>query len=315
MDYRPLGPARISRLCLGSNNFGKQLDRARSKAILSKAFEMGINFVDTADVYNDGRSEEVIGEAIRGNRNQVMVATKVGIITDGGPRTTDLSRKHIGRGVKESLNRLRTDYIDIYYLHGYDPQTPLEETLEALDGLVRSGKVRFAGISNFTVEQLDRVMKVCESRDYAKPVAVQAQYNLLTRDAEKDLFPYAVAKGTSILTYSPLWGGFLTGKYRVGEAPPQGSRGEANRRYWEKVTNEGNFRLVEQLRSVASEGGISLRELALAWILNNPDIAAPVIGVSTADQLVEDCNVLNLRLESRTLRAIEQALGGDVSND
>jgi 1-deoxyxylulose-5-phosphate synthase len=315
MDYGSLGPGgpRISRLCLGSNNFGKQLDEATSRAVMSEAFELGINMVDTADVYNDGRSEEIIGKVIQGNRSQFMVATKVGIVTDGGQRTANLSRKYIDRQVKESLKRLRTDYIDLYYLHRFDPQTPLEETLETLDGLVRRGKVRYMGVSNFSVEQLDRIIKICETRGFAKPVAVQTQYNLLTRDAEKDLFPYAKANGACIFTYSPLWGGFLTGKYRVGEAPPQGSRGEANRRYWDRIKNEGDFQLVERMRSVASEAGISLRELALAWILNNPEISAPIIGVSTADQLVEDCSVLNLHLESKTLSELDLALGRDGS--
>jgi len=311
VDYKTLGPGgpRISRLCLGSNNFGKQLDEARSKAVIARALDLGINVVDTADVYNDGRSEEIIGKAVKGNRSQVIVATKVGIVVDGGPRTTDLSRRYIERQVKKSLERLRTDCIDLYYLHRFDPLTRLEETLEVLNELVRKGKVRYSGVSNFTVQQLDSVMKICENRGFEKPIAVQTQYNLLVRDAEKDLFPYSAANRTCVFTYSPLWGGFLTGKYRVGEAPPQGSRGEANRRYWDRIVTEGDFRLLERLRAVADGAGISLRELSLAWILIHPEIAAPITGASTADQLAEDCSVLSLHLESKTISELEQAIG------
>jgi aryl-alcohol dehydrogenase-like predicted oxidoreductase len=310
VDFRTLGPdgPKVSRLCLGTNNFGKQLDEDRSKAIISKALEMGINILDTSNVYNEGRSEEIIGNAIHGIRSQVLIATKVGILTGEGPRTADLSRKYIERQIGESLKRLKSDYIDLYYLQRFDPHTPLEETLRTLDGLVRKNKVRHLGVSNFTLGQIEEVMGICERLGLAKPVAVQPPYNLLNRDAERDLFPYCSARRMSVLTYSPLWGGFLTGKYRIGELPQPGSRGQANRRYWEKVTKEGDFQTVERLRAVAERAGVPLGKLALAWVLRSPSVTAPIVGASSPDQVVEYFGVLDMKVQDGVFTELERAL-------
>jgi aryl-alcohol dehydrogenase-like predicted oxidoreductase len=311
MDYGSLGRGgpRTSRLCLGTNNFGRQLGEERAKAVISTALEMGINMVDTADVYNEGRSEEIIGRAIEGRREQVMVATKAGIVTDGGPRMVNLSAKYIERKTTESLRRLRTRYIDLFYLHRYDPDTPLDESLRAVDKLVKSGKVRFLGLSNFTVGQVEEAMEICDSRGYTRPVALQTQFSLLARDANRELIPRTAARGIGVFAYSPLWGGFLTGKYRRGEVPPGGSRGEANRMYWERVMKEGDFELIKRLEGIAEEAGITLRELALAWILQNPDITASVVGASAPEQVVENCRVFNTRLEPEIMRNLQRVLG------
>jgi len=284
------------------------LDETRAKAVISKALELGINLIDTADVYNEGRSEEIIGRAIEGHRSQVLVGTKAGIVTDGGPRVANLSAKYLEKKASESLRRLRTDCIDLFYLHRYDQATPLEESLGAVDRLIRNGKVRYFGVSNFTTEQLERTMETCEARGFAKPVAVQNQYSLLARDAETELIPRSRAKALSFFAYSPLGGGFLTGKYKHGEAPPKGSRGEANRRYWERLEKEGDFGLVERLDGIARGAGITLRELALAWILRNPGVTAPVVGASYPEQVTENCKALDLHLESGLLHELDQAL-------
>jgi len=302
-----IGGPKVSRLCLGANNFGGQLDEHQSDTVLAKALEMGINMLDTSNVYNEGRSEEIVGRAVRGNRNEVLIATKVGILTSQGPKTADLSRKYIERQVSDSLKRLKTDYIDLYYVQRYDPSTPLEETLRALDGLVKKNKVRHLGVSNFTVEQLDAAMNVCERLGLTKPIVVQPRYNLLDRQAEKDLFPYSVAHQMSVLTYSPLWGGFLTGKYRANAPPPPGTRGEANRWYWDRIAREGNFKAVENLRSVAEGAGISLARLALAWVLRNPDVTAPIVGASTPEQLMEYSRVLDMEVQESVFNDLERA--------
>ncbi|MDA4123974.1 MAG: aldo/keto reductase [Thaumarchaeota archaeon] len=310
MYFRTLGPdgPKVSRLCLGTNNFGKQLDEDGSKAIISKALEIGINFFDTSNVYNGGRSEEIIGNALHAIRSQVLIATKVGILTGEGPRTADLSRKYIERQVAESLKRLKSDYIDLYYVQRFDPHTPLEETLRTLDGLVKKNKVRYLGVSNFTLGQLEEALGICERLGLAKPVAVQPPYNLLNRDAEKDLFPYCTAHQMSVLTYSPLWGGFLTGKYQVGKPPPLGSRGLANRRYWDKVTKEGDFQTIERLRVIAEGAGVPLGKLALAWVLSNSSVTAPVVGASKPGQVVEYLGVLEMKVPDGALSGLERAL-------
>ena len=309
MELRTLGAdgPKVSRLCLGTNNFGGQLDENQSRAVLTKAQEIGVNMLDTSNVYNEGRSEEIIGRAIQGHRSEVLIATKVGILTTSGPRTADLSRKYIEHQISDSLKRLKTDYVDLYYVQRYDPNTPLEETLRTLDGLVRKNKVRHLGVSNFTVEQLDLALSICERLELAKPVAVQPRYNLLDRQAEKELFPYCVSHRMSVLTYSPLWGGFLTGKYRKDTPPPPGSRGQANKWYWDRVTREGNFGAVERLGAVAAGTGISLASLALAWVLRNSSVTAPIVGASSPGQLVEYTQVLEMRVQENVFSNLESA--------
>ena len=299
----------MSRLCLGTNNFGKQLDEATAKPVISKALELGINMVDTADVYNEGRSEEIIGKAVQDRRDEVMVATKAGIVTDGGPRNVNLSAKYLERKAGESLKKLRTKYIDLFYLHRFDPDTPLEESLGEVDRLIKGGKVRYLGLSNFTASQVGKAIEICEAKGYAKPVAVQTQYSLLAREADRELIPYSQSKGLGVFAYSPLWGGLLTGKYRKGENPPKGSRGEANRRYWERVEKEGDFGLLGRLEGVAHGAGLTLRDMALAWILQNQGVTAPVVGASNPEQVDENCRAVDLRLEPEVARLVQEALG------
>lgn len=311
MEYRTIGRTgpRVSRICLGTNNFGRQLDAAKSKAVISKAIDLGVNVIDTANIYTGGRSEEIIGEAIRGNRSQVLIATKVGMAVAEGPGMTGLSRRHIEWQIGESLKRLRTDYVDIYYMHRFDPETPLEETLSTLDALVKQGKVRFVGASNFTPEQLDEAMKVCERLDLAIPAVVQPEYNMLSRDPEAGLFPYCAARGLGVFTYSPLLGGFLTGKYAKGSAPPPGSRAQANPRYWERLTSRGDFLTLDRLRAVADRAAIPLGELAIAWILRNPAVTAPIVGASTPEQVAQNCEVPRMKAPDAVFAELDGVLG------
>lgn len=226
MDYKNLGKSglKVSRICLGTNNFGGQVREEVSIDIVNKALDCGINVVDTANVYTGGKSEEMIGKAVKGRRNEVVIATKAGFGVGQAPNQGGLSRKHVLFQVERNLESLQTDFIDVYYLHRFDPETPLEETLRTFNDLVREGKVRYIACSNFTAGQIAKAHDICEAHDLEQLVAVQPPYNLLQRDIEKDLLPYCQQEGLGVLAYTPLMGGFLTGKYSKAAPPPGGSR-------------------------------------------------------------------------------------------
>jgi aryl-alcohol dehydrogenase-like predicted oxidoreductase len=312
MDYRNLGKSglKVSRICLGTNNFGGQISEEASIKIVNSALDCGINVVDTANVYTGGKSEEIIGKAVKGRRDEVIIATKVGFGTSEGPNQTGLSRKHILSQVEHSLNSLQTDFIDIYYLHRFDPETPLEETLRTFNDLVRSGKVRYVACSNFSAWQIAQAQKVCETHDLEKLIAVQPPYNLLQRDIEKDIIPYCQQEGLGILTYTPLMGGFLTGKYSKDAHPPTGSRFEHNPRLWERANKESNFAVLEQIENVANDVGISISRLAISWILKNPAITAPIVGASSAEQVEENCKIAEINLIDETYQRLNELTKG-----
>jgi len=311
MDYRNLGKSglRVSRICLGTNNFGGQISEEASITIVDKALDCGINVVDTSDVYTGGKSEEIIGKALKGRRDNVIIATKVGFGSKG-PNQSGLSRKHILSQVEHSLNTLQTDFIDIYYLHHFDPETPLEETLQTFNDLVRSGKVRYVACSNFSAWQIAQAQRVCETHDLEKLIAVEPPYNLLQRDIEKDIIPYCLKEGLGILTYTPLMGGFLTGKYSKDAHPPPGSRFEHNPRLWERANKESNFAVLEQIESLANEVGIPISKLAISWILKNPTITAPIIGASSAEQVEENCKTVEINLNDETYQKLNELTKG-----
>lgn len=298
MDYKRLGKSglKVSQICLGTNNFGAQVSEEDSIKIIARAVDLGINLIDTADMYTKGRSEEIIGKAVQGYRDEVIIATKVGFDLGPGPNQGGLSRKHILAQVKHSLESLKTDFIDIYYLHRFDPVTPLEETLRTFNDLIREGKVRYVACSNFAAWQIAKAHEVCERYDLEKFVAVQPPYNLLQREAEKDLLPYCQQEGLGVLTYTPLMGGLLTGKYVKDASPPAGSRAEYNPRYWERINKEENFAVLQQLGSIADDIGIPLSKLAIAWILKNPLITAPIVGASKVEQVEENCRITEIRI-------------------
>lgn len=297
MQHTRLGRTglQVSRLCLGTMTFGYQCDEPTSVAILNRALEGGITFIDTADVYplggsleTVGRTEEIIGRWMKGRRDQVILATKAFGAMGRERWKRGNSRKHILDAVDESLRRLQTDYIDLYQLHGPDPSTPIDETLRALEDVVRAGKVRYIGCSNFLAYQVARALGRSEAMNVVRFDSVQPRYNLLFREFERELFPLCAEEGIGVIPYNPLAGGLLTGKHQRDEGPEEGSRftlGSAAQRYQDRYWHEGMFETVEAIRPLAQEAGMSLAQLAVAWVLANPVITAPIVGASRPEQL------------------------------
>jgi len=284
----------VSRLCLGTMTFGLQCDEATSHAILDRAFDAGVTFLDTADVYpvggdgtTVGRTEEIIGRWMQGRRDDVIVATKCFGPMSSRPWDWGNSRKHVMDAIDGSLRRLGTDYVDLYQLHGRDPDTPIDETLHALDDLVRVGKVRYVGCSNFLAYQIARAVGRSEALDLVRFESVQPRYNLLFRQIERELLPMCAEEHIGVIPYNPIAGGMLTGKHARGE-PTEGTRftlGTASRTYQDRYWHEGIFETVDALQGVAHEAGLSLTTLAVAWVLAQRAITAPIIGASRPDQL------------------------------
>jgi aryl-alcohol dehydrogenase (NADP+) len=286
----------VSRLCLGTMTFGLQCEEPLSHAILDKAAEGGIDFLDTADVYplggggnTVGRTEEIVGNWLEGKRHDYILATKC--VGRTGRRHWDqgMSRKHILDAIDASLKRLKTDYVDLYQLHSYDPTTPLDEALEALDTVVTSGKARYVGVSNWPAYKVARGVGRAEVKGLAGITSVQPRYNLLFRTFERDLLPLAHEEGIGVIPYNPLAGGMLTGKHAKG-APPEGTRftlGNAGARYQERYWHDREFESVETLRGVAAEAGLSMATMAVSWVLANKAITAPIIGASRPEQLAD----------------------------
>jgi 1-deoxyxylulose-5-phosphate synthase len=311
MQTRTLGRTglSVSRLALGTMTFGLQSDERAAQSILDQSADAGINFLDLADVYplggdlkTAGRTEEIVGRWLEGKRQNFIVATKA--VGKVGPNAWDegASRKHLLDAVDASLRRLKTDYVDLYQLHADDKHTPLEETLEALDQIVRSGKARYVGVSNFLAYRLALALGKAESHRWTRFVSVQPRYNLLFREIERELLPLAREEGLGVIPYNPLAGGLLTGKHKLGGAPTPDTRftlGTAAQRYQDRYWHEREFRTVEALSRLASQSGHSLTTIALSWVLENPDITAPIIGVSRAEQLPELLNATELRLDAQ----------------
>jgi 1-deoxyxylulose-5-phosphate synthase len=315
MQYTTLGRTgiRVSRLCLGTVPLGTQLDEAASHRLLDRALDLGINFVDTGDKYAGGKTEEVLGTWLKDQRQQVVLATKVRGRMGAGANDVGLSRVHIIRAVEASLRRLRTDYIDLYQTHAVDELTPIETTLRALDDLVRQGKVRAIGCSNFVGWELCKALWVSDVRNLARFEAVQPRYNLLAREAEAELFPLCLSEGVGVIPYNPIAGGMLSGKYKWGQSPPEGTRFQAmgdtyQRRYW----YQENLDAVERLKPVAAQSGRSLVQYALAWVMAHPAITSAIIGATSAAQLEENVGAVEKPLSSDEYAAGSEASIGAV---
>ncbi len=303
----------VTRMCLGTMTFGLQCDAAQSHAILDAAAEGGIDFLDTADVYplgggrpTAGRTEEIVGDWLKGKRHQFVVATKC--VGQMGPKPWDrgMSRKHVLDAVEASLRRLGTDYIDLYQLHGYDAHTPLDEALEALDTVVRHGKARYVGVSNWPAHKIARALGRSELKNLVRVASVQPRYNLLFRAFERDLLPMCEEEGLAVISYNPLAGGLLTGKHDRRDAPPEGTRfslGSAGPRYQERYWHEQEFATVESLRRVAAEAGMSMATLAISWVLSNPAVTAPIVGASRPEQLADSLAAAEAEGLSQELKA------------
>jgi aryl-alcohol dehydrogenase-like predicted oxidoreductase len=285
----------VSRLCLGTMTFGLQCDEPTSVAILDRAAAGGISFLDTSDVYplgggldTVGRTEEILGRWLGGRRHEFIVATKCFGAMSARPWDRGLSRKHILDAIEGSLRRLRTDYVDLYQCHAPDDDTPIDETLHALDDVVRAGKARYIGTSNFLAYRIARAMGRSDVLGVARFDSAQPRYNLLFRQIERDLLPLCLEEGVGVIPYNPLAGGLLSGKHRRQTGPTPGTRftlGNAARRYQDRYWHERGFATVEALRPLAAEAGISLPRMAVAWVLANPAVTAPIIGASRPEQL------------------------------
>ena len=285
----------VSRLCLGTMTFGLQCDEATSFAILDTAAAAGITFLDTADVYplggtleTNGRTEEILGKWLAGRRHDFVLATKGFGTMSSRPWARGSSRKHLLAAIDASLRRLRTDYVDLYQLHRFDEETPIDETLRALDDIVRSGRARYVGCSNFLAYQVARATGRSEVLGVVRLDSVQPRYNLLFREMERELFPLCREEGIGVISYNPIAGGLLSGRHRRGEGPTPGSRftlGGAARIYQDRYWHEGMFDTVDQLRALALEAGLDLVTMSLAWVMAHPAITAPIVGASRPEHI------------------------------
>ncbi len=307
MEYRRLGSSgvKVSEVGLGSNNFGWRLDEQSSVAVIEHAIDVGINFVDTADIYGRGQSEEFIGKALKGKRAQVLLASKFGNPMGAGPNERGGSRYYVMQAVEASLRRLQTDYIDLYQMHIWDPTTPIEETLRALDDLVRGGKVRYIGCSNYAAWQLCDALWTSEVNNLESFVTVQPAYNLLNRGIEQELVPCCKAYGVGVIPYTPLAGGFLTGKYHRGEEPPAGTR-LANPMMQSRVLTDRNFDQLAKLEAFATERGHGVGELAIAWLLAHPWLSTVIAGATNAEQVSANVAAAQWKLTAEEAAAVDQ---------
>ena len=313
MEYRRLGDTglMVSELCLGCMTFGREADEEASKGLVARFLEAGGNFIDTADVYSKGISEEITGRAIKGVRDDVVLATKVFFPMGEGPNDTGLSRKHITQGCEDSLRRLGTDYIDLYQVHCWDSATPLKETLSALTDLVRSGKVRYIGVSNFTGWQLMRSLAVSESHGFERFVCLQPQYSLVERNIEREILPVCLEEGLGVIPWSPLGGGFLSGKYRRGEEPPRGSRiseaVESMEEYWNRRATERNWATIDVVGRISEETDKSYAQISLNWLLRQEGVTAPIIGARTIEQLEDNLGASGWELDEQQVDELSEA--------
>jgi aryl-alcohol dehydrogenase (NADP+) len=300
MKHVRFGPTglQVSRLALGTMTFGLQCDEKTSHAILDAGAEAGITLLDAADVYplggtlaDVGRTEEILGTWLRGRRDQFIVATKCSGKMGPAAWQQGTSRKHVLSAIDASLKRLGTDYVDLYQVHHFDPNVPVDETVEAFDAVVKSGKARYVGVSNYHAYRVARALGRAEALGRTKLVSVQPRYSLLFREVERELLPFCEEEGLAVIPYNPLAGGLLTGKHRRGSSPPAGSRftlGTAGKMYSERYWKEREFATVEEFTALAREQGVAPATLAIAWILAHPAVTSAIIGASKPEQL-KDC--------------------------
>jgi aryl-alcohol dehydrogenase (NADP+) len=316
MEYVPLGATgvKVSRICMGCMTYGSKrwrewvLEEEEGRPFLRRALEHGINFFDTADVYSQGRSEEILGKALEDfgpGRDKVVIATKVFHAMGDDPNRRGLSRKHIRHSIDGSLRRLRTEYVDLYQIHRFDPLTPIEETLEALNDVVRSGKALYVGASSMYAWQFGRMLSAAERHGWSRFVTMQNHYNLLYREEEREMIPFCRREGIGILPWSPLARGLLARR-----APREGygetSRARTDDYAHKMYYREGDFTVVERVAEIADRRRVSMARVALAWLLHQPGVTAPIIGASRMEHLEEAVKALDLRLEADELKALAE---------
>jgi aryl-alcohol dehydrogenase-like predicted oxidoreductase len=307
MEYRQLGNAgaRVSVVGLGANRFGAA-DTPQSEVdrIIDASLDSGINFIDTANVYNEGLSEETLGHALKGRMDRVILATKFNFPRKAGANSWGASRYQMIHAVEQSLRRLQTDNIALYYCHRWDETTPIEETLRGLDDLIRMGKICYIGASAYASWQLARANTLAELKGWSRFVVLQSEYNLLKREVEREVLPYCRAHRVGFVPYYPLAGGFLTGKYEMGKAPPAGSRGESARAVQELMV-EKNYRTVTRLSAWAKDHGRGVNELAQAWLLAEPSVCSVITGARRVEHVISNVKAADWKLASGELKEIE----------
>jgi aryl-alcohol dehydrogenase-like predicted oxidoreductase len=310
MEYRQLGNSgvRVSVVGLGTNRFGSaEVQQAQVNQIIDAALDAGVNFLDTANVYNEGASEQTLGNALKGRMDKVVLATKFNFPRKTSANSWGASRYQMMQAVEKSLRRLQTDHIDLYYCHRWDDTTPIEETLRGLDDLVRMGKVCYIGASLYASWQLAHANVLAEVKGWTRFVVLQSEYNMLKRDVEREVLPYCRAHKVGFVPYYPLAGGFLTGKYEMGKSPPPGSRGESARAVQELMI-ERNYHTVTRLSAWTKGHGRGLNELAQAWLLAQPTVCTVITGARNLEQLTSNVKAADWRLTVEQLKEIEKIL-------
>lgn len=315
MQYTRLGRTglKVSTICLGTMTFGGQADQRAGQAIMARAFDAGVTFFDTADVYpmglpDTGTTEEIVGSWLPAHRHELVLATKcVGRV---GPGANDVgaNRRHIMDAVQASLRRLRTDYIDLYQVHSFDPTTPIDETLRALDDLVRAGTVRYIGCSNYAAWQLAKALWISDKLNIARFDSIQPRYNVIAREIEREMLPLCADQGVGVIIYNPLAGGFLTGKHQRGE-PSEGTRFAFSEMYSQRYWHDRNFDLVDRLVALAGEHDLAPATFAVAWSLANPAVTSAIVGASRAEQLDATLAAADITLDPAALAACDQLAG------
>ena len=308
MEYRRLGQSglKVSELCLGTMTFGHGADEAEAGHMVDLALAAGVNFFDTADSYGGGQSEVLLGKALEGRRRQVVVATKFFNPMGPGPNDSGMSRVHIANALEDSLQRLQTDWVDLYYIHHVDIQTPLEEMLRALDDAVRQGKVRYIACSNFQAWRLAEALWVSDTRNWTRFACYQPQYSLVVRDIEQELVPLCQAKGLGIVVWSPLAGGFLSGKYQAGQRHLAGARSAEDWAYPQRFFAANADRTLGVLLQTAGELGRSPAQAALRWVLEQPGITSAIVGARTVAQLGDNLGAAEWRLEGEEQQRLSE---------
>ncbi len=311
MEYRQLGPAgvRVSVIGLGTNRFGTaKLPQAGVASVIDAAQELGINFIDTSNSYQEGRSEEALGYALKGRWDRFVLASKFFFPVGPGTNDRGTSRYHLMNAVEASLRRLQSDHIDLYYVHRWDNTTPIEETLRGLDDLIRQGKVRYVGASDFASWQLAYANLLAEVRGWTPFVVIQSEYNMLSRGVEREVLPYCRAHNVGFIPYFPLAGGFLTGKYRRGQPAPAGSRGESSG-YVQAYMTDATYDRIEQLTAWAQARGRGLNELAQVWLLAQPQVCSVITGATTLEQVLSNVKAADWALTADELAEVNAILG------
>ena len=318
MRYNPLGRSGlyVSELCLGTMTFGGgdgmwqvvgKVQQEEADAILKASLDAGINFIDTANIYSEGASETILGQGLRNlgiARDQVVIATKALGRMSPGPNGAGASRGHILDQIEQSLKRLQLDHVDLYQIHGFDPLTPMEETLEALDNLVRRGLIRYVGVSNWAAWHVAKAMGIAEARRLARPISLQAYYTIAGRDLEREIVPMMASEGVGLMVWSPLAGGLLSGKY--SRADEQGDGGRRANFDFPPIDKERAYNIIDAMRPIAEAKGVSVAQIALAWLLHQPAVSTVIIGAKRVDQLQDNLGAVEVALSAEERATLDE---------